>query len=145
MIRRILNVNGFEKMVTVDPGASLAGVLRENLFLTGTKVGCGKGECGACSVIMNGKLIRSCIVKMEKVPDNAVITTIEGIGTPQVSTPCSMHGSSTTAPSVVFAPPDLLSLQRPFWMKTPTLLAKRCGTGSRRITTHVGAQAINRW
>lgn len=83
MIRRILNVNGFEKMVTVDPGASLAGVLRENLFLTGTKVGCGKGECGSCSVIMNGKLIRSCIVKMEKVPDNAVITTIEGIGTPQ--------------------------------------------------------------
>ena len=65
MIRRILTVNGIEKTVVVDPGATLAEVLRENLFLTGTKVGCGKGECGACSVIMNGKLVRSCITKMK--------------------------------------------------------------------------------
>jgi aldehyde oxidoreductase len=83
MIRRILTVNGVEKTVAVDPGATLAEVLRENLFLTGTKVGCGKGECGACSVILNGKLVRSCIVKMKQVPDDAEVTTIEGIGTPQ--------------------------------------------------------------
>ncbi len=83
MIRRILTVNGVEKTVVVDPGANLAEVLRENLFLTGTKVGCGKGECGACSVILNGKLVRSCVTKMKQVPDDAVITTIEGLGTPQ--------------------------------------------------------------
>ena len=82
MIRRVLNVNGFEKTVTADPAASLADVLRESLFLTGTKVGCGKGECGACSVILNGKLVRSCIVKMKQVPDGAAITTIEGVGSP---------------------------------------------------------------
>jgi len=83
MIRKILNVNGLEKTVMADPDANLADVLRENLFLTGTKVGCGKGECGACSVIMNGKVIRSCITKMKNVPDGAAVTTIEGVGTPQ--------------------------------------------------------------
>ncbi|MEN6448235.1 MAG: molybdopterin-dependent aldehyde oxidoreductase, partial [Syntrophaceae bacterium] len=62
---------------------TLAEVLRERLFLTGTKIGCGKGECGACSVIMDGKVIRSCITRMKNVPDGAVITTIEGVGTPQ--------------------------------------------------------------
>jgi aldehyde oxidoreductase len=83
MIRKVLNVNGVEKVVIVEAGATLAEVLRENLFLTGTKVGCGKGECGACSVIMNGKVIRSCITRMKQVPEGAAITTIEGIGTAQ--------------------------------------------------------------
>lgn len=83
MIRKILYVNGAEKTVMADSGTTLAQVLRENLFLTGTKVGCGTGECGACSVILNGKLVRSCIVKMKQVPDEAQIVTIEGIGTPQ--------------------------------------------------------------
>jgi aldehyde oxidoreductase len=83
MIKKILNVNGVERTVMTDPDANLADVLRGNLFLTGTKVGCGKGECGACSVIMNGKVIRSCITRIKNVPDNAVLTTIEGVGTPQ--------------------------------------------------------------
>ncbi|MGD9209484.1 MAG: molybdopterin-dependent oxidoreductase [Desulfobacteraceae bacterium] len=82
MIRRILKINGIEKTVVVDPDTSLAAVLREHLFLTGTKVGCGKGECGACSVILNNKLVRYCIVKMKKVADDSQIITIEGIGTP---------------------------------------------------------------
>jgi aldehyde oxidoreductase len=83
MIKKTLNVNGVDRAVIADPAATLADALRENLFLTGTKVGCGKGECGACSVIMNGKVIRSCITKMKQVPEFAVITTIEGVGTPQ--------------------------------------------------------------
>jgi aldehyde oxidoreductase len=83
MIRKILNVNGAERMAIAHSDTSLADVLRENLFLTGTKVGCGKGECGACSVIMNGKVIRSCITRIKNVPDHAAITTIEGVGTPQ--------------------------------------------------------------
>lgn len=81
MLRKVLTVNGVEKCVVVEPDASLADVLRENLLLTGTKIGCGKGECGACSVIMNGKVTRSCITKMQRVPDGAEIITIEGIGT----------------------------------------------------------------
>ncbi len=83
MIKKILNVNGVERTAIADPETTLADVLRQHLFLTGTKVGCGKGECGACSVIMNGKVIRSCITRIRQVPDNAVITTIEGVGTPQ--------------------------------------------------------------
>jgi aldehyde oxidoreductase len=83
MIKKILKVNGVERTALVDSEASLADVLRQNLFLTGTKVGCGKGECGACSVIMNGKVVRSCITKIKNVPDRAMVTTIEGIGTPQ--------------------------------------------------------------
>jgi aldehyde oxidoreductase len=83
MIKKILNVNGVDRTAIADADATLADVLREHLFLTGTKVGCNKGECGACSVIMNGKVVRSCITRIKQVPDNAAITTIEGVGTPQ--------------------------------------------------------------
>ena len=83
MIRKVLNINGVEKVLVVEAAASLAEVLRENVYLTGTKIGCAKGECGACSVIMNGKVVRSCITRMKNIPDNAAVTTIEGVGTPE--------------------------------------------------------------
>ncbi len=82
MIKRNVNLNGINKIVVADPEASLADVIREQLGLTGTKIGCGKGQCGACSVIMNGKLIKSCMTKMKRVQDGAEILTIEGVGTP---------------------------------------------------------------
>jgi aldehyde oxidoreductase len=82
MIKKILNVNGVERTVIVDSGTSLASVIRESLLLTGTKVACGKGECGACSIIMNGEVVRSCVTRIENVPERADITTIEGVGTP---------------------------------------------------------------
>jgi aldehyde oxidoreductase len=80
VIRKIVKVNGIARSLIVDPAQSLADALRKQLLLTGCKVGCGQGQCGSCSVIMDGKLVRSCIVKMAKVPDNAEITTIEGLG-----------------------------------------------------------------
>lgn len=64
----------------VSPGETLLDVLREDLNLTGTKKGCGKGECGACTVIMNGNAVNSCIVAAIQAMD-AEIQTIEGIGT----------------------------------------------------------------
>ncbi len=82
MLEKKLYVNGIERSVIVDKSDLLSDVIRKTLHLPGTKVGCGKGQCGACNVIMDGKLIRSCITKMDRVPDNAVITTVEGIGTP---------------------------------------------------------------
>ena len=82
MIKRNITLNGVNKMVVADPETSLADVVRGQLGLTGTKVGCGKGQCGSCSVIMDGKLIKSCITKMKKIQDGASIITIEGIGTP---------------------------------------------------------------
>ncbi len=81
MIKKDVTINGIGRTIIVDPDAFLADVLRQQMLLTGTKVGCGQGQCGACSVIMNGKVIRSCITKMKRVPDDAVITTIEGLGT----------------------------------------------------------------
>jgi aldehyde oxidoreductase len=82
MIKKTLKINGVDKIIVARSDESLANVLREQLGLTGTKVGCGEGQCGSCNVIMDGKLIRSCVTKMSKVAEGASITTIEGIGTP---------------------------------------------------------------
>ncbi|BAK46452.1 aerobic-type carbon monoxide dehydrogenase [Clostridium sp. SY8519] len=80
--RKSLVINGVFRHVVYDGSKdSLAQVLRR-FGLTGTKIGCDKGICGACSVIMNGKLVRSCNIKMTKVPEFSEILTIEGIGTP---------------------------------------------------------------
>ena len=82
MLKKTINVNEVPRAMVVDPEASLADVIRGQLGLTGTKVGCGAAQCGACSVIMNGKVIRSCSTKMKNVEDGADITTIEGVRTP---------------------------------------------------------------
>ncbi len=71
-------VNGMERALTVHPMARLLDVLREDLGLTGTKEGCGEGECGACSIMMDGELANSCLVPAIQA-DGAHITTIEGI------------------------------------------------------------------
>lgn len=77
-----LNINGAKRMVVCDPDQdSLADVLRR-IGLTGTKVGCGTGVCGTCSVILNGKIVKSCTRKMSKVEEFSEITTVEGVGTP---------------------------------------------------------------
>lgn len=82
MIRKVLNINGVDQILTVDENVSLADVLRNQMLLTGCKVGCGIGQCGACNIVMNGKVTRSCVTKIGKVPEGAVIQTIEGLGTP---------------------------------------------------------------
>ena len=98
MIRKNLNINGKMQMTVVDPDAFLSDVLREQLKLTGTKVGCGQGQCGGCSVILDGKVVRSCITKMSRVADEASITTIEGIGCPDKLHPIQLawvvHGGA---------------------------------------------------
>lgn len=71
-------VNGREAELTSFPLARLLDVLREELRLTGTKEGCGEGECGACSVFINGKLVNSCLVPLIQV-EGANIVTIEGV------------------------------------------------------------------
>ena len=81
MIKRTFIVNGVTSQVLVEENETLASFLRESLLLTGCKIGCGQGHCGACNVIVDGKVTRSCITKLSRLPDNAEITTIEGIGT----------------------------------------------------------------
>ena len=81
MIKKTLVINGVTRNILVNENETLATFLRERLLLTGCKIGCGEGHCGACNVIVDGKVTRSCVVKMGRVKDGANITTIEGIGT----------------------------------------------------------------
>jgi aerobic-type carbon monoxide dehydrogenase small subunit (CoxS/CutS family) len=77
-----LNVNGTASRVTADPEQPLLWVLRDMLKLTGTKFGCGEGACGACSVLIDGEVYRSCIVAVGEVGNGEEIVTIEGLGSP---------------------------------------------------------------
>ena len=73
-----LTINGQRTSVNVEPDVPLLSVLRDYLDLTGTKYGCGEGRCGACSVIIDGQLTRSCVTPVAKAADKN-ITTIEGL------------------------------------------------------------------
>lgn len=72
-------LNGEPIEIMVSPDEMLVDILRDKLYLTGTKKGCGKGECGACTVIMNGTAVNSCMIPAMKALDTR-IETIEGIG-----------------------------------------------------------------
>lgn len=73
-----LRVNGDDYRVAVDPWRTLNEVLREDLNLTGTKLGCGSGDCGACTVMVNGRTLSSCLTLAVEM-DGQEITTVEGI------------------------------------------------------------------
>jgi aerobic-type carbon monoxide dehydrogenase small subunit (CoxS/CutS family) len=75
-----LAINGKNHTVDADPQASLLTVLREHLDLTGSKYGCGEGQCGACTVLIDGKAQRSCVTRVGAVSQRQ-ITTIEGLAT----------------------------------------------------------------
>jgi aerobic-type carbon monoxide dehydrogenase small subunit (CoxS/CutS family) len=75
-----LTVNGKTHAVAADPETPLLYVLRNDLALNGAKFGCGMGQCGACTVMVDGKAVFSCLLPLEAVKDRPV-TTIEGLGT----------------------------------------------------------------
>jgi len=75
-----LTVNGRKQTVDVDPATPLLYVLSDDLELHGPKFGCGLGQCGACTVIMGGRAVRSCVTPMSAAV-NADVTTLEGLGT----------------------------------------------------------------
>ena len=79
MARISLKVNGKTQVVDVDPETPLLYVLRNDLQLNGPKFGCGLAQCGACTVIMNGNAIRSCVTLVSAV-QNQPVTTLEGLG-----------------------------------------------------------------
>ncbi|OBQ56845.1 molybdopterin-dependent aldehyde oxidoreductase [Halodesulfovibrio spirochaetisodalis] len=83
MLKRMLHVNGVDRMVICEQDETLANVLRENLGLTSVKIGCGQGQCGSCNVVVDGKLKRTCTIKMKRVAENTQIVTAEGVGTPE--------------------------------------------------------------
>ncbi|HKO15574.1 MAG TPA: (2Fe-2S)-binding protein [Gemmatimonadaceae bacterium] len=77
-MRLDLQVNGRSHSLNVDPGRPLLGVLREELALTGTKYGCGEGACGACTVLVGGQAVHSCVTPVSAALGKPV-TTIEGL------------------------------------------------------------------
>ena len=81
-LRKVLHiVNGVERMFFFDPEIDTLAETLRRYGLTGVKVGCNAGQCGSCSVILDGAVVRSCMKKMKDVPGGSVIETIEGLGT----------------------------------------------------------------
>ena len=74
-----LNINGKSQMVKIDPSTPMLWVLRDELKLTGTKFGCGRGLCGACTIHLNGVETRSCQTSIDSLEEDDEITTIEGL------------------------------------------------------------------
>jgi carbon-monoxide dehydrogenase small subunit len=110
-----LTVNGVRRAVPVLPMARLLDVIREDLGLPGTKEGCGEGECGACSVIMDGKLVNSCLVPAVQAQGSELLT-IEGLaqgGTlhslQQAFLACNGAQCGFCTPGMVLASVDLLN------------------------------------
>jgi aerobic-type carbon monoxide dehydrogenase small subunit (CoxS/CutS family) len=77
-VRIELHVNGERHALDVDPTRRLSSVLRDDLGLTGTKLGCGEGACGACAVLLDGKAVNSCLLLVGAAEGRAIVT-IEGI------------------------------------------------------------------
>src|ERR1700748_2651889 len=114
-----LKVNGGEHEVEVDPQTPLLFVLNDELGLRGPRFGCGLAQCGACTVILQGRAIRSCVMPVSAVGD-AEVTTLEGLGTPEQPHPIQqafieegaaqcgfcLSGVILTAKAVLDAKPD---------------------------------------
>jgi xanthine dehydrogenase YagT iron-sulfur-binding subunit len=81
-----LRINGKDRQLRVDPRTSLLDCIRETVALTGTKKGCDHGQCGACTVHVNGRRVNSCL-SLALMHDGEEITTIEGLGTPETLHP----------------------------------------------------------
>jgi nicotinate dehydrogenase subunit A len=78
----ILNINGGRHTVHVDPDTPLLFVLTDDLGLRGPRFGCGMAQCGSCTVIMRGQVVRSCVMPVKAV-GQAEVTTLEGLGSPE--------------------------------------------------------------
>ena len=108
------DVNGEPRTLEAYPMERLLDVLREQLHLTGTKEGCGEGECGACSVIIDGEIVNSCLVPVGQV-EGASIKTIEGVASgaqlhavQQAFIDCGGAQCGICTPGMVMAAVDLL-------------------------------------
>ena len=115
METKTLFINGMPRRVLNNPDDLLVDVLRNQLHITSVKVGCGKGQCGACTVLLDGKPSRSCILKMGRVPENAAVTTLEGIGTPENLHPLQHAWMFHGAAQCGFCTPGFIVSARGFW------------------------------
>ncbi len=103
----ILKVNGISYELMVKSNQTLAEVLRDNLGLIGTKIGCNEGECGACTVIVNGRTITSCLMLAVQA-DGAEIMTIEGLSPKESLSPIQQAFVETGAIQCGFCTPGMV-------------------------------------
>ena len=139
MIKLRLTLNGIPRQVVTDPQAILLDVLRDRFRLTGAKQSCDrKGQCGACTVIVNGKATRSCLTKMARL-DGADIITIEGLGTP--ANPHLIQEAFVLAGAVQcgFCIPGMIMATKALLDANPIRPPKRSGTPC--ATTSAAARA----
>lgn len=102
-----LKVNGSQLAVAVEPRRSLVDFLRHDLGLVGTHVGCEHGVCGACTVMLNGRTVRSCLLFAAQA-DGADVTTIEGIGTDEALHPLQQAFQKHHALQCGFCTPGMI-------------------------------------
>lgn len=102
-----LKVNGTELATAVEPRRSLVDFLRHDLGLVGTHVGCEHGVCGACTVMLNGRTVRSCLLFAAQA-DGADVTTIEGIGTDEALHPLQQAFQKHHALQCGFCTPGMI-------------------------------------
>ena len=113
-----IQVNGAWHELAVDPGDRLVDVLRDRLDLTGTKEGCGEGECGACTVNLNGKAILSCLMLAVQA-DNCTILTIEGLQQGPELHPLQKAFVSEAAVQCGYCTPGMIMAAKPLIEKGP--------------------------
>jgi nicotinate dehydrogenase subunit A len=116
MIR--LSVNGQPRDVVADPDVPLLYVLRNDLGLTGTKFGCGLGQCGACTVLVGGKAVRSCLLPVQAVVGQ-MVTTIEGLGSPERPHPLQAAFIDEQAAQCGYCTAGIIMAAKAFLDQTP--------------------------
>ena len=107
MISITIKVNGSERAAAVEPRRSLVDYLRQDLGLVGTHVGCEHGVCGACTVMLDGRTVRSCLLFAAQA-DGSEITTIEGIGADEALHPLQLAFQQHHAVQCGFCTPGMI-------------------------------------
>src|SRR5436189_4683827 len=102
-----LRINGKDHPLRIDPRTTLLDCIRETVALTGTKKGCDHGQCGACTVHVNGRRVNSCL-SLALLHDGEQITTIEGLGTPDAMHPMQEAFLANEGYQFVYCPPGLI-------------------------------------
>lgn len=112
------SVNGKKYLLDLPPEKRLIDILRLDLKLTGTKEGCGEGECGACTVIMNGEAVHACLVLACQL-ENREIITIEGLGTKDMPDPLQKAFIEEMAIQCGYCTPGMIMSAKALLMKNP--------------------------
>lgn len=111
-------INGVQKKIDIDENERLLDVIREGFHLTGTKEGCGEGECGVCSVLLDGKLVNSCMVMAFQAEDSEVVT-IEGVEEEGKLDPIQQAFVDTGAVQCGFCTPGMVLSAKALLLKNP--------------------------